>query len=903
MHMRFGSICSGIEAVSQAWTPLGWETVFVAETDPFPATVLHYRWGATRPLRPLAPAEAVNEKDRKQRESWEKQLAALPAEGTIPNLGDFTKIETKDYAGDIDLLVGGTPCFTADTMVLTSHGYRRIANLRVGDLVVTHTGRLQKILRTGKKQADNIGKCRIVGRPEFEATANHPFFVSEGKRDHRRKSPTYGKLHLWPFQWSAIGESVGRYAARLNIKAAPLDIAAPIFPEVYAADRRQIMNLIGWYIGDGYIRRFSGQNKKCVILCLNDQKLKHFQELFDGVINYSSTEGTPGVWKVQIANTALADFLLEWFGELSMRKRIPAWLYAIPAAEREAFLAGYEATDGHRTQSGVAFTTVSPALAYGISDLCIHTSLSKVEVPPKKVIQGREVNQRPWYRILHCAEDKVKKHHTNGNYLCSRIKKFIPQCEEGTVYNIEVEHDHSYIANGFCVHNCQAYSVAGLRQGLADPRGNLTLEFARLAGRTCARWLCWENVPGVLSSGKGCDFASFLSLLCGWEVPVPKRGWRKSGIATAAPGCYSVAWRILDAQYIRTQRFHRAVPQRRRRILLVGYRGDWQYPAEVLALADGLRGDSPPGRTPGAGVARALTSSLGGASAKEQQLTFVGRNGLPLNAIETGRGYWRESDTSAGVMPNMYRDKTVICMAHGQANAEISEDQAPTLNCNHEAPIIAATEPPGIPITQYGEIAGTLTSEGSDAAPCADRGPNILCYDARGNGNGDISPTLTGDHLNRVNDYMPVLRIGAFMAGQGSKSWSVGYVDECSPTLRSDGGANRTPTIAIAENIIGRKVENGGNGLGAQEELSYTLNCTGVHGISKYQTVRRMLPVECERLMGMPDNYTLVPWRGKPAEECPDSLRYKALGNSMCVNVMAWIGERIDMVERRIRNH
>lgn len=557
--MRFGSICSGIEAASQAWAPLGWETVFVAETDPFPAAVLHHRWGATRPLRPFAAAEAVNEKDRKQRESWEKQLATLPVEGIIPNLGDFTKIETEDYAGDIDLLVGGTPC--------------------------------------------------------------------------------------------------------------------------------------------------------------------------------------------------------------------------------------------------------------------------------------------------------------------------------------------------------QAYSVAGLRQGLTDPRGNLTLEFARLAGRTCARWLCWENVPGVLSSGKGCDFASFLSLLCGWKVPVPKRGWRKSGIATAAPGCYSVAWRILDAQYIRTQRFHRAVPQRRRRILLVGYRGNWQYPAEVLALADGLLGDSPPSRTPGTGVARTLTSSLGGASAKEQQLTFLGRNGAPLNAIETGRGYWRESDTSAGVMPNMYRDKTVICMAHGQSNAEISEDQAPTLNCNHEAPIIAATEPPGIPITQYGEIAGTLTSEGSDAAPCADRGPNILCYDARGNGNGDISPTLTGDHLNRVNDYMPVLRIGAFMAGQGSKSWSVGYVDECSPTLRSDGGTNRTPTIAIAENIIGRKVENGGNGLGAQEELSYTLNCTGVHGISKYQTVRRMLPVECERLMGMPDNYTLIPWRGKPVAECPDSLRYKALGNSMCVNVMAWIGERIDMIERRIRNH
>ena len=112
---------------------------------------------------------------------------------------------------------------------------------------------------------------------------------------------------------------------------------------------------------------------------------------------------------------------------------------------------------------------------------------------------------------------------------------------------------------------CQAFSIAGLRKGLNDERGNLALEFARLAFRTHARWVVWENVPGVLSSGKGSDFAAFLSLLTGWEVPKPEAGrWGKAGIVTSASGCYSVGWRVLDAQYTRVEQFPRCACRRRR---------------------------------------------------------------------------------------------------------------------------------------------------------------------------------------------------------------------------------------------------------------------------------------------------------------------------------------------------
>ena len=89
---------------------------------------------------------------------------------------------------------------------------------------------------------------------------------------------------------------------------------------------------------------------------------------------------------------------------------------------------------------------------------------------------------------------------------------------------------------------CQSYSYAGLRGGIADPRGNLALEFVRLAERTDARWVVWENVVGVLTSGGGRDFAAFLSELAGWDVEVPDGGWRNAGIVTNAPGRFGVSW-------------------------------------------------------------------------------------------------------------------------------------------------------------------------------------------------------------------------------------------------------------------------------------------------------------------------------------------------------------------------
>ena len=117
-------------------------------------------------------------------------------------------------------------------------------------------------------------------------------------------------------------------------------------------------------------------------------------------------------------------------------------------------------------------------------------------------------------------------------------------------------------------------------------------------------------------------------------------------------------------------------------------------------------------------------------------------------------------------------------------------------------------------------------------------------------------------------------------------------------------GSGNTNVVCISGNIIDRQHHNGGNGTGAiQDGTCYTLTDTDRHAVSDGLHIRRLSPTECERLQGFPDNHTQIPWRGKTAAECPDSPRYKAIGNSMAVPVMRWMGQRIkDFFENRKEN-
>ncbi len=483
---------------------------------------------------------------------------------------------------------------------------------------------------------------------------------------------------------------------------------------------------------------------------------------------------------------------------------------------------------------------------------------------------------------------------------------------------------------------CQAFSIAGLRKGLNDERGNLALEFARLAFRTHARWLVWENVPGVLSSKRGEDFATFLSLLVGWEVTVPNGKWRRAGLVTAAPGCFNVGWRVLDAQYTRVQQFPRAIPQRRRRVILVGSLGSWEDCAKVLFDGEMCGGDAPLRRE-----ARKAAPSDAGAG--------VESTGWDFSWWDGGQ---RASTLTTRSIGQMMPDKDQLpCVIDTRWHTYADDGSCPSLLATDYKEPKAVCDPcPTLDASYPGK------QNNQDIT-------KLVCYENHGQDSrlkecGDVSPSIPAQAGTGGNNLPLVQKVFALdsMASNAMKSKNphsgcreievATTLDTTNPSpLKNQGGMaiveESGEAVAIAENVIGRKVENGGNGVGAKEGVCYTLDTVGVHGVcypidmmnvdgrgdnfkakcygkpgsAAYSltrrrpsgvclpgVVRRLVPVEGERLMGFPDGWTQIPWRGKPASECPDGPRYKALGNSMCTNVMAWIGERIDAVEKEKAN-
>lgn len=516
---------------------------------------------------------------------------------------------------------------------------------------------------------------------------------------------------------------------------------------------------------------------------------------------------------------------------------------------------------------------------------------------------------------------------------------------------------------------CQSFSVAGKREGLAGASG-LALDYIKLAYESGVRWIVWENVPGCFSSNRGRDFSAFLSGLAGFEVKVPAKGWRNAGfVRNVRRDRFGLAWRVLDAQYVRVDGFGRAVPQRRRRVFVIGYFGDWRRAAAVLFEHKGVLGDHAPRRIKGAGVARSLTASTGGASGKEQHRRNILCMATQQGGAEITENYCPTITEAAGTSGN---NQPIVCMATGQGNAETGENCAVNLTCNHESPLICA-----------GFCQG--------ASPAA--GMAVLCA-ASCQANAEIKENVAPTIVESSDTGWPYVVLpghtvfgicAGFMGGQGSKAGGIAYEEQSSPTIKaSPSGGNQVPDVICVHgsqdpitntdhaNAVNRNnglencvcqygdiagtlearhdsspcadrgmnvvcVSESGQGYWMEKETAGTLRAEGenrptrpsnvvcydmrgngngkvsptISGdhpgratdytpcITINSVVRRLLPIECERLMGFPDNHTRIPWRGKPEEDCPDSPRYKACGNSMCVNVMRWVGMRIELVERK----
>ena len=307
---------------------------------------------------------------------------------------------------------------------------------------------------------------------------------------------------------------------------------------------------------------------------------------------------------------------------------------------------------------------------------------------------------------------------------------------------------------------CQSFSVAGLRKGMDDPRGNLALVYCGMLDHFRPNWFVWENVPGVLSSSGGRDFGSFLG-------------------AVAQLG-YGFSYRVLDAQYC-------GVAQRRRRVFVVGHLGDWRPAAAVLFERHSLRRDLAPSRNEG------------------KRTPAIIEEGFDSNGLQTTVG-----TLCADTHPGSYSGQDAYT--------------------GRLIPTVYETHPADSRVKPMGETCQTVTSRwgtGGGNVPLVQEAYSLR-EDAKAN-------TFSATPL-KVTPALQALR----------------------PSVQS----HHAQTF-IAEPAL---------------------------------RVRRLTPIECERLQGFPDGFTNIPWRKK--DIAPDGLRYKALGNSMAVPCMQWIGDGIDLVDK-----
>jgi DNA (cytosine-5)-methyltransferase 1 len=497
---------------------------------------------------------------------------------------------------------------------------------------------------------------------------------------------------------------------------------------------------------------------------------------------------------------------------------------------------------------------------------------------------------------------------------------------------------------------CQSFSVAGKRAGLDDPRGNLAIEFARLAGRLRPLWLVWENVLGVLSIDDGRTFGAFLGMLV--ELG------------------YGIAYRVLDAQ-------HFGVPQRRRRVFVVGHLGDWRAAAAVLLDAACLSGHPPPRREARQGTAGGVEVGPAGGRLTDTSPTIDAgcKDGFVRNQL--GVGVLSSTDETShclnagGMGRQDYETETLIahalsadgfdasedgtgrgtpivpvaiCTAHTQSHGSgFSDDVARTLESSGGAQAVAfnlrgreggampeASDMPSIRSAAGGStnsyVAFSAKDYGADANEIAPTLRGMGHDTSHSNGGGQLAIAFSTNQRGEVRERSVHGSLNSSRGGGNqvdgvlqsrTAETTEDYATSVAFTLHgSDGTASAASSTEIAGSLRTRapgSIENSST-TAVMQELPVASPLTASYGkqvdssdtsngplnlLQSQVAVRRLTPRECERLQGFPDDYTLVEYRGKLAADGP---RYKALGNSMAVPVMRWIGQRIAAVDAILRD-
>ena len=521
---------------------------------------------------------------------WAAEIEPFPCAVTahhypdVVQLGDITKIDVENLE-PVDIVCAGSPCFVAGTSIQTIHGIKPIEKVGFGEQVIGDDCDWHTVIKTMINLTDAIYTINAQGLLETKVTANHPIYVRHMKRHY----PTYenGK------RGNERVFSEPEYVAVKDLQKGDF-VGFPILKssENVCNITKEEAWLIGRYVADGYVnnspRKDRPNTNHKVIFCIGKGKVENFKAHIDKYHVCLKKDATCTKGEI-ISNRLMGLCLL--CGKGAGNKEIPSIFLDLPKDLLKALLDGYMSGDGCKNKNVNKATTISKKLALSLQ-IAVHkvyqlpVKIYFCKRPSKGFIQGREVNQHDTYHVVWL--DTIPKQSNAvviNDYIWQPIRSVTKEDIQTTVYNLEVEGVHSYVANGIMTHNCQDLSVAGKREGLAGERSGLfrtAIDIVhKLRARTGRpRYFVWENVPGAFSSNKGFDFKAVIEEIIQTEIPMPSGGkWAESGLVEWG-GTSSLAWRTIDAQYW-------GVPQRRKRIFLVAdFRGFTA--GEILFVESGL---------------------------------------------------------------------------------------------------------------------------------------------------------------------------------------------------------------------------------------------------------------------------------------------------------------------------
>lgn len=439
----------------------------------------------------------------------------------LGNLGDISKIDETKFP-NCDLLTYSFPCFTGDTLVLTNTGYKRIDEILVDDYVLTHTNTYKKVNKVFDQGLKEIWKVESSIFHELSTTENHKVYVKT--KNYGVLSEPYWKEVQYLKKGDYLGVAINQESIIPDWNGIIMNWSDGRKDRIknelsVLMDNLDFWWVIGRYIGDGWQRTQGG-----IIICCSsiiDEELQELTTRLDSIkFSYNiSTEGS--IHKLHIPKKEIGLFVSQ-FGKYAHGKKLNNTIFDLPKNLLRSFIEGYHSADGslYKNSKRHRICSVSKELIYGVAQCIakayeIPYSIYETKNSDTYIIEGRVVNQRNYYTLVYDFIDNSKKRsYVEDGYIWSPVKKVFKTNEYENVYDIEVEVDHSFTANGCIVHNCQDISVAGVQKGIKKgTRSGLLFEVERIVEHNKPKYLLMENVRNLISKTHIKDLETYIDRL------------------------------------------------------------------------------------------------------------------------------------------------------------------------------------------------------------------------------------------------------------------------------------------------------------------------------------------------------------------------------------------------------